>query len=124
MVSYSASTRASFIAQGIATDVTHLEWLIEEGIQHNGFSFITVLTPCVTYNPPWLFEVIKEKAFYLRDAEPVSLPESSVERPWLHDPSDISLAFKLARVPLLEQPLLGVFFRGRPEPADQIEDME
>jgi len=122
MVSYSASTRASFIAQGIATDVAHLEWLIQEGIEHKGFSFITVLTPCVTYNPQWLFEIIREKAFYLRDTEPVLLPESSPERPWLHDPGDISLAFKLAQVPLLEQPLLGVFFRGKS--GKPIEDME
>jgi pyruvate/2-oxoacid:ferredoxin oxidoreductase beta subunit len=113
MVSYSVSTKASFIAQGIATDVAHLGWLIEEGIKHKGFSFITVLTPCITFNPPELFDTIRENASYLKEGEPVSLPASSKEKPWIHDPGDISLALKLAQMPLLEEPLLGVFFRGK-----------
>jgi 2-oxoglutarate ferredoxin oxidoreductase subunit beta len=113
MVSYSVSTKASFIAQGIATDVSHLGWLIEEGIKHKGFSFISVLTPCVTFNPPELFDKIKESAGYLKQGEPVPLPASLPEKPWIHDPSDISLALKLAQVPLLKKPLLGIFFQGK-----------
>ncbi|MFC2058176.1 thiamine pyrophosphate-dependent enzyme [Chloroflexota bacterium] len=113
MVSYGISTRASFIAQGIATDITHLDWLIEEGIKHKGFSFITVLTPCVNFNPPEFFNTIKEKASYLREGEPVELPATSTEKPWLHDPSNISLALKLAQTPVLEKPHLGIFFQGK-----------
>ena len=112
MVSYSVSTRASFIAQGVATDVPHLDWLIEEGIKHKGFSFIIVLTPCVTFNPSELFNEIREKASYIREGELVELPDTSTEKPWLHDPSDISLALRLAQVPVLEKPYLGIFFRG------------
>jgi 2-oxoglutarate ferredoxin oxidoreductase subunit beta len=113
MVSYSVSTRSSFIAQGIATDVSHLEWLIEEGIKHKGFSFIIVLTPCVTFNPPELFNTIREKASYLREGELVELPDSSTETPWLHDPGNISLALRLAQAPVLEKPHLGIFFQGK-----------
>jgi 2-oxoglutarate ferredoxin oxidoreductase subunit beta len=113
MVSYSVSTGASFIAQGIATDVPHLTRLIEEAVKHKGFSFINVLTPCVTFDPPWLFKTIKEKASYLKEGEPVELPESSKERPWLHDPSNITLALELAQTPVLEKPHIGVIFRGR-----------
>jgi 2-oxoglutarate ferredoxin oxidoreductase subunit beta len=113
MVSYSVSTQSSFIAQGIATDVAHLAWLIEEGIKHEGFSFIIVLTPCVTFDPPELFNTIREKASYLREGEPVELPTSSTENPWLHDPGNINLALMLAQVPVLEKPYLGVFFRGK-----------
>ena len=79
MVSYSVSTRSSFIAQGIATDVSHLDWLIEEGIKHKGFSFIIVLTHCVTFNPSELFSTLKEKASYLREGELVELPDTSTE---------------------------------------------
>ncbi|MEE8472419.1 MAG: thiamine pyrophosphate-dependent enzyme [Dehalococcoidia bacterium] len=110
MISYSVSTQSSFIAQGLVTDVPHLDWLIEEGIKHKGFSFINVLTPCVTFNPPELFKTIKERASYLRDGEPVELPESSGEQPWLHDPADIGLALRLAQTPVLEKPHLGIFF--------------
>jgi hypothetical protein len=72
-----------------------------------------VLTPCVTFNPPELFDTLKENAGYLKDGEPVPLPESLLEKPWIHDPGDISLSLKLAQVPLLRKPLLGIFFRGK-----------
>ena len=113
MISYSVGTQSSFMAQGIATDVPHLDWLIEEGIKHRGFSFIMVLTPCVTFNPPELFETIKAKASYLKEGEPVELPDTSTDKPWLHDPGNISSALKLAQVPVLEKPYLGIFFRGK-----------
>jgi 2-oxoglutarate ferredoxin oxidoreductase subunit beta len=113
MVSYSVSTGASFIAQGIATDVPHLAWLIEEAIKHKGFSFVNVLTPCVTFDPPWLFKTIREKASYLKEGEPVGLPDSSKEQPWLHDSSNITLALKLAQTPVMEKPHIGIIFRGR-----------
>ena len=113
MTTYSIATRASFIAQGIATDVPHLGWLIEEGIKHKGFSFINVLTPCVTYNPPELFKTIKENVSYLKDGELVKLPEVSAEKPWPHDPSNIALALKLAQSPVLGKPHLGIFFQGK-----------
>lgn len=113
MVSYSVSTGSSFIAQGIATDVSYLAYLIEEGIKHEGFSYISVLTPCVTFDPPELFATIKGKACYLRQGEPVELPDGSPEEPWLHDPSKIGLALRLASVPVLEKPYLGILFQGR-----------
>ncbi len=118
MVAYSLSTRSSFIAQGIATDVRHLDWLIEEGIKHRGFSYISVLTPCATFNPPELFDTIKENASYLIEGEPVQLPLESIEDAWIHDPSNIGLALRLAQVPLLERPLLGIFFQGKSLPGE------
>ncbi len=113
MVSYSVSTKASFIAQGLATDPSHLASLIQEAIQHKGFSFINVLTPCVAFDPPWLFKTIKEKADYLKEGEPVGLHASSTDRPWLHDSSNITLALKLAQSPVMERPHMGIIFRGK-----------
>jgi 2-oxoglutarate ferredoxin oxidoreductase subunit beta len=113
MVSYSLSTGASFIAQGVSYDVKHLDGLLVEGIRHKGFSFISVLTPCVTFNPPELFNTLRNNARYLEPGEPVELPGSSADEPWIHDPGDIGLALRLAQVPLLERPLLGVFFKGK-----------
>ncbi len=115
MISYSLSTGSSFIAQGIATDVPHLAWLIEEGIKHRGFSFISVLTPCATFSPPELFNIIKEKAVYLREGEPIELPDLSREGARLHDPGDIGMALRLAQISLLEEPFMGIFFRGKEE---------
>ena len=112
VVSYSASTQASLVAQGIATDVPHLSGLIEEGIRHRGFSFISVLAPCVTFNPSGMFDAIRENATYLREGEPVEMPDSFGATSWIHDPRDIDLALKLAEAPVLEKPHLGIFFRG------------
>ncbi len=113
MISYSVSTRSSFIAQGIASDVNHLSSLVEEAIKHKGFSFISILAPCVTFNPPELFATIRAKAIYLKEGEPVDLPESSPEKPWLHDPGNIHQSIKLAQSPILEKPYLGVLFQGK-----------
>ncbi len=120
VVSYSVSTGASLVAQGIATDVPHLSGLIEEGIRHRGFSFISVITECATFNPPGMFEAVKGHATYLREGEPVELPESANGETWLHDPTDVGLALRLAQTPVLEKPHLGVFFRGTPEVVEEV----
>ncbi len=112
VVSYSVSTRASFIAQGIATDVKHLSWLIEEGIKHKGFSFISVITECVTFNPSGMFDAVRGRATYLTDGDLVELPESQNIDSWHHNSRDISLALKLAQTSVLEKPHLGIFFQG------------
>ncbi len=42
---------ASFIARGFSGDPSGLTKLITEAIVHRGFSFIEVLSPCVTFRP-------------------------------------------------------------------------
>lgn len=42
---------ASFIARGFSGDPSGLTDLLIQGIQYPGFSFIHVLSPCVTYHP-------------------------------------------------------------------------
>src|SRR3981081_2646607 len=41
---------ATFIARGFSAEQKHLTQLIKQGIEHKGFSFIDVFSPCVTYN--------------------------------------------------------------------------
>lgn len=41
---------ASFVARGYAGDPQRLKQIIKEGILHQGFSFIQILTPCVTFD--------------------------------------------------------------------------
>ena len=42
---------ASYIARGFSGDPSGLTRLISDGIEHQGFSFIEVLSPCTTYRP-------------------------------------------------------------------------
>ncbi|WP_291462247.1 thiamine pyrophosphate-dependent enzyme [Desulfobacula sp.] len=41
---------ASFVARGYAGDPQGLKQIIKDGILHQGFSFIQILTPCVTFD--------------------------------------------------------------------------
>ncbi len=41
---------ATFVARGAAVKREHLSELIEQGIQHRGFSFIEILTSCSSFN--------------------------------------------------------------------------
>ena len=42
---------ANFIARGFAGNSAEVTRLIVEGVNHPGFSFIQILSPCVTYRP-------------------------------------------------------------------------
>ena len=54
------SFNASYVARGYSGDVKQLEKLIIGGLQHEGFSFIHIISPCVQYNKVSSFEKIKE----------------------------------------------------------------
>ena len=41
---------ASFVARGFAGDPEGLKEIIKQGTEHRGFSFIHILTPCVTFD--------------------------------------------------------------------------
>ncbi len=43
------SCGANFVARGFSGDPNHVAQLIAEAIQHPGFSFVQVLSPCVTF---------------------------------------------------------------------------
>jgi len=41
---------ATFVARGFSSDTKHLTDLMKQAIAHKGFSFISVFSPCVTFN--------------------------------------------------------------------------
>ncbi|MEA3344223.1 MAG: thiamine pyrophosphate-dependent enzyme [Patescibacteria group bacterium] len=43
------ASKASFIARGYSAKEDHLKDLIIKGVEHNGFSFIDILQPCITF---------------------------------------------------------------------------
>lgn len=59
----------SFIAQGFSSNVKELTSLIEQGVRHNGFSFINVFSPCVTYNKVNSYDWYKENLVSLDDID-------------------------------------------------------
>jgi 2-oxoglutarate ferredoxin oxidoreductase subunit beta len=55
---------ATFVARGFSAEPKHLADLIKQGLEHKGFSFIDVFSPCVTYNHDntyaWFRERVKK----------------------------------------------------------------
>lgn len=95
---------ATFVARGFSAEPQKLADLIVEGINHTGFSFIDVYSPCPTFNKVNTFKTYKEQVEWL--------PED-------HDPSDAMKALHYANS---QSPLyLGVFHRREaPSFEDQI----
>lgn len=60
---------ATFVAQSFSKDLKDLTTLIEEGIKHDGFSFINVFSPCVTYNKINTYDWFKKGLSKLSDIE-------------------------------------------------------
>jgi len=68
---------ANFIARGFAGNPNEVARLIVEGINHPGFSFIQVLSPCVTYRPEqreW------KQSVHSSDASPAQLIAEAMHR--------------------------------------------
>ena len=49
-IALALNSNCTFVARGFAGDIPHLKELIKQGIQHKGFSLISVFQPCVSYN--------------------------------------------------------------------------
>ncbi|WP_138751519.1 2-oxoacid:ferredoxin oxidoreductase subunit beta [Paenibacillus sinopodophylli] len=59
------SAGATFVAQSFSSDLKQLTRLIEEGINHEGFSLINVFSPCVTFNKINTYDWFKENIINL-----------------------------------------------------------
>ena len=66
-ISLALSAGATFIARGFSAEQKHLTELIKQGIQHKGFSFIDVFSPCVTYNHDNTFQWFRPRVKKLED---------------------------------------------------------
>jgi 2-oxoglutarate ferredoxin oxidoreductase subunit beta len=58
---------ATFVARGFSGEQKHLTDLIKQAIQHKGFSFIDVFSPCVTYNKDNTFQWFRPRVKKLED---------------------------------------------------------
>ena len=63
------SSGATFVAQGFSSDIKALTKLIEDAINHDGFSFVNVFSPCVTYNKVNTYDWFKEHLTNIDDIE-------------------------------------------------------
>ena len=78
------SNGATFVARAYSGHSKHLISLIKQGIQHKGFSFIDVFSPCVTFNHVNTYDFFKPRITQLEEEG--------------HDPSDWKTAMEKAMV--------------------------
>ena len=94
---------ATFIARGFSGEQKHLTELIKRGIQHKGFSFLDVFSPCVTYNHDNTYQWFRPRVKKLED-DPA------------HDPTNWVLAMEKSLLWGEEIPI-GRFFERTDLPA-------
>jgi 2-oxoglutarate ferredoxin oxidoreductase subunit beta len=58
---------ATFVGRGFSAEQKHLTELIKRGIEHKGFSFLDVFSPCVTYNHDNTFQWFRPRVKKLED---------------------------------------------------------
>ena len=92
---------ATFVARGFSGDARHLTQLIEQAVQHRGFSLIDVFSPCVTFNKDNDYPFFKQRVKKLEDES--------------HDPSDWKTACEKALV-WGDEIYTGLFFQKKDTP--------
>jgi len=80
----------SFVARGFTGDIPHLSQLIQEGIRNNGFSFIDILQPCVSFNRVNTFQWYNNRVYRVQE-------EYGIEEEKGYDPYDRTRAFQKAQ---------------------------
>ena len=66
-VTMALAAGATFVARGFSGEQKHLTELIKQAIQHKGFSFLDVFSPCVTYNHDNTFQWFRPRVKKLED---------------------------------------------------------
>jgi 2-oxoglutarate ferredoxin oxidoreductase subunit beta len=66
-ISLALAAGATFVARGFSAEQKHLTELIKQGIRHQGFSFLDVFSPCVTYNHDNTYQWFRPRVKKLED---------------------------------------------------------
>jgi 2-oxoglutarate/2-oxoacid ferredoxin oxidoreductase subunit beta len=98
---------ATYVARGFSGQQKHLIELIKGAIEHKGFAFVDVFSPCVTYNKENTHEFFKQRTRKLEDMG--------------HDPTNFHAAIEKGTLWGDDIPI-GLFYRNDDAPAlDELE---
>ena len=98
---------ATYVARGFSGQQKHLISLIKGAIEHRGFAFVDVFSPCVTYNHDNTYDFFKQRTQKLEDLG--------------HDPTDLHAAIDKG-LQWGEVIPIGLFYRNDELPTlDQLE---
>jgi 2-oxoglutarate/2-oxoacid ferredoxin oxidoreductase subunit beta len=107
-ISLALASGATYVARGFSGDVKQLVDLVAGGIQHKGFAFVDVFSPCVTYNKLNTFDFFRQRVYKLESAG--------------HDPTDIVAAWARSlewgdKIPI------GLFYRTERPTYEDLEEV-
>ncbi len=97
------SLNASFVARVFCQDIEKTKAIIKEAIQFEGFSFVDVFQPCVSFNKINTYQWFKENTYYFDETEITSRVDAFAK------------AIETSKLPL------GVFFRNKRMTLEQSE---
>ena len=58
---------ATFVASTFAGNIVHMKEVMKKAIQHNGFSFVDIYQPCVSWNKVNTYEWYRERVYDLQE---------------------------------------------------------
>jgi 2-oxoglutarate ferredoxin oxidoreductase subunit beta len=97
------STGATFVARGFSGEMKSLTEMIAAGLQHNGFSFINVLSPCVTWRGDNQFKEMKARVATLPENYDSSRRANAVEYTREQDKITIGVLYEVEALSLTDQ---------------------
>ena len=62
-LAFALTAGATFVARAFSGDPRHLQEVVKQGIQHRGFSFIDVFSPCVTFNKTNTYDFFRKRVY-------------------------------------------------------------
>ncbi|HCA7791506.1 TPA: 2-oxoacid:ferredoxin oxidoreductase subunit beta [Staphylococcus pseudintermedius] len=104
------SSGATFVAQGFSSDIKALTKIIEDAINHYGFSFVNVFSPCVTYNKINTYDWFKENLTAIDDIEnyDVSNKQAALQTVIEHDSLVKGIVYQDTTTPSYESQIDGL----------------
>ena len=90
--------KASFVARTFSGDPKHAQKIIVEAIKHPGFSFVEVLSPCVTFRGKDQFKLIRERVRYIDEAHDVEDEVKAFDIANDEDTIDLGIIYKKRRL--------------------------
>lgn len=102
----------TLVARGFVGNVTHLKEIFKEAIKHEGFSFIQVMQPCITFLNT--FKLWKEMTYVMEDHDPGDF-DAAWKKAMETDKLPIGIFYQVKK-PTFEKELLGTLI-----PAKQVD---
>ncbi len=97
-IAVAIASGATFVARGFSGDMTQLTNIIKAAIDHRGFAFVDVFSPCITFNKKQTFAYFRDKVMKVED--------------FGHDKEDFHSAMDLANRRILRNKLpTGIFYQ-------------